>query len=190
MSAQPATAAILTYGPQGTQQAATAVLLSYSPPPAAARRVVATFGAPWGQAAPQAVETRAAANHPDPLDTAARAPWGEGAPEHREARTAWAPPSTMDRERSAPWQQFARRLQPQSAQPWGVARPQNAPPPAPRACGCAPCGPSPATPMPSAGFRGRATAARSMRAGALSPHPAAHRLTNTEPCWCPCEGFT
>src|SRR3990167_9076479 len=66
MSAQPATAAILTYGPQGTQQAATAVLLSYSPPPAAARRVVATFGAPWGQAAPQAVETRAAANHHGP----------------------------------------------------------------------------------------------------------------------------
>ena len=126
MSAQPGNATILAYGPQGTQQAATAVLLSYSPPPGAARRVVATFGAPWGQAAPQAVETRAAANHPDPLDTAARAPWGEGAPQHSEARTAWAPPSTMDRERSAPWQQFARRLQPQSAQPWGVARQQDA----------------------------------------------------------------
>lgn len=126
MSAQPATAVILAYGPQGAQQAATAVLLSYSPPPGAARRVVATFGAPWGQSAPRAIEARGAANHPDPLDTAARAPWGEGAPQHSETRTAWAPPSAMDRERSAPWQQFARRLQPQSAQPWGVARQQDA----------------------------------------------------------------
>lgn len=126
MSAQPGNAVILAYGPQGAQQAATAVLLSYSPPPGAAQRVVATFGAPWGQSAPRAIEARGAANHPDPLDTEARAPWGEGAPQHSEARTAWAPPSTLDRERSAPWQQFARRLEAQSAQPWGVARPQDA----------------------------------------------------------------
>lgn len=126
MSAQPATATILAYGPQGAQQSGATVLLSYSPPPGAARRVVAAFGAPWGQSAPRALEARGAANHPDPLDTEARAPWGEGAPQQREARTAWVPTDALDRERSAPWQQFARRLQPQSAQPWGVARPQDA----------------------------------------------------------------
>ena len=122
MSAPPATAAVLAYGPQGTKQAGAAALLSYSPPPGAARRVVATFGAPWERSAPLATETHAPANHPDPLDTEARAPWGEGAPQHREARTAWVPTDALDRERSAPWQQFAHRLQPQSAQPWGVAR--------------------------------------------------------------------
>ncbi len=126
MSAQPATAVILAYGPQGAQQAATAVLLSYSPPPGAARRVAATFGAPWGQSTPRALEARGAANHPDPLDTEARAPWGEGAPQHSDARAAWAPPSTLDRERSAPWQQFARRLQPQATGPWGIASKQDA----------------------------------------------------------------
>lgn len=122
MSAQPATAAVLAYGPQGAQQPGTAALLSYSPPPGVARRVVASFGAPWGRSAPLAAETHAPANHPDPLDTEARAPWGEGAPQHSEARTAWVPTDALDRERNAPWQQFARRLQPQSTQPWGLAR--------------------------------------------------------------------
>lgn len=126
MSAQPGNATILAYGPQGAQQSGVTVLLSYSPPPGAARRVVATFGAPWWQSAPLDTETHTPDNHPDPLDTAARATWGEGAPQQREARTAWVPTDALDRERSAPWQQFARRLQPQSAQPWGVARKQDA----------------------------------------------------------------
>lgn len=122
MSAQPATATILVYGPQGAQQPGAAALLSYSPPPGAARRVVAVFSAPWGTSAPLEADTHAPANHPDPLDTEARAPWGEGAPQHREARTAWVPTDALDRERSAPWQHFARRLQPQRTQRWGVAR--------------------------------------------------------------------
>ena len=126
MSAQPAAATILAYGPQGAQQSGAAVLLSYSPPPGAARRVVAAFGAPWGQSAPRTLEARGAANHPDPLDTEARAPWGEGAPQQREARTQWPRMSAQDRERSAPWQQFARRLQAQSAQPWVVSRTSDA----------------------------------------------------------------
>ncbi|MDY0105316.1 MAG: hypothetical protein RBS27_01480 [Giesbergeria sp.] len=126
MSAQPATATILAYGPQGTQQSAAAALLSYSPPPGAARRVVATFGAPWAQSAPQAAETHSPMHHSDALDAAARAPWGEGAPQHREARTAWVPTAAADRERSAPWQRFASRLQPQAAVSWGVARQQDA----------------------------------------------------------------
>lgn len=126
MSTQPATAAILAYGPQGGRQLGTATLLSYSPGAGAARRVVATFGVPWGQSTPQAIEVRAPVPPADSLDAGKRAPWGEVTPQQREARTTWVPPSTLDRERSAPWQQFARRLQPQSAQPWGVARRQDA----------------------------------------------------------------
>ena len=123
MSAQPATATILAYGPQGTQQSGTSALLSYSPPPStAARRVVASFGAPWSAAQPQAIEARAVMHHTDALDPDTRAPWGEGTPKHAQARAAWVPTDALDRERSAPWQQFARRLQPQATGPWGVAR--------------------------------------------------------------------
>jgi len=122
MSAQPATAVVLAYGPQGAQQSAAAALLSYGAPAGAARRVVAAFGAPWGAAAPQALEVHAPMQHPDPLDSERRAPWDSGTPQHRDARTAWVPTDTADRERSAPWQHFARRLQPQATAPWVLSR--------------------------------------------------------------------
>ncbi len=125
MSAQSATATLLAYGPQGTQQLATAALLSYTPP-ASAQRVVATFGAPWAKSKPQEVETRAPMHNTDALDPATRAPWGAGRAQQRITQAPWVPAGTIDRERSAPWQQFARRLQAQSAQPWVVSRKSDA----------------------------------------------------------------
>lgn len=125
MTAQLATSTTLAYGPQGAQQSAGAVLLSYTPP-STARRVVATFGMPWAKALPQAIETHAPMQHSDTLDPNTRSPWGQGAARQGETRTPWVPSDSADRERSAPWQQFAKRLQPQSTQPWRLARSRDA----------------------------------------------------------------
>ncbi len=121
MTAQLASSTLLAYGPQGARQPATAALLSYSPP-AGAQRVVASFSAPWAQSAPLAVETHATMHHAEALDRPTQARWAQGEAREREARTQWPRMSAQDRERSAPWQQFARRLQAHSAQPWVVSR--------------------------------------------------------------------
>ena len=121
MTAQLASSTLLAYGPQGARQLATATLLSYSPP-AGAQRVVASFSAPWAQSAPQAVETHAPMHHTEARDQPCRAPWGHGEAQQRATRFDWVLAGSIDRERSAPWQQFARRLQAQSAQPWVVSR--------------------------------------------------------------------
>lgn len=121
MTAQLATNTILAYGPQGAQQLATAALLSYTPP-SSARRVVASFAAPWDGSAAQATELHSPMHSSDVLDTQARAPWGQGVPRLQQQSARWAPPDALDRERSAPWQQFARRLQSQSVHPWVMGR--------------------------------------------------------------------
>lgn len=120
MSAQPATNAILVYGPQGARQLGSAAVLSYSPP-STARRLAVSFAAPWAQSEPVAEQLRAPFMRPDGLDSAARAAWAQGAPRQRQARAQWPRVNVLDRERSAPWQQFARRLQASTTQPWGVA---------------------------------------------------------------------
>ena len=121
MTAQLASNTILAYGPQGARQLASAALLSYTPP-SSARRVVASFSAPWSESAAQASELRAPMRATDVLDAAQRAPWGQGAPQQQQQRAQWVRSSVVDRERSAPWQQFARRLQSQSAYLWSMAR--------------------------------------------------------------------
>lgn len=121
MTAQLASNTILAYGPQGAQQLATAALLSYTPP-GIARRVVASFAAPWDGSAAQATELHSPMHSSDVLDTQARAPWGQGVPRLQQQSARWSPPDALDRERSAPWQQFARRLQSQSVYPWLMGR--------------------------------------------------------------------
>lgn len=120
MSAQPATHAILAYGPQGARQLGSSAVLSYTPP-STARRLAVSFAAPWAQSEPVAEQLRAPFVRPDGLDSAARAAWAQGAPRQRQARAQWPRVNVLDRERSAPWQQFARRLQASTTQPWGVA---------------------------------------------------------------------
>lgn len=121
MSAQPASNAVLAYGPQGSQQPASAALLSYTPP-GGARRVVASFGVPWARSTPRSLEVVAPMHHTDALDTQVASPWGHGTPRDRQSGSQWLRMAPTDRERSAPWQQFARRLQSQSALPWVVSR--------------------------------------------------------------------
>ena len=121
MTAQLASNTVLVYGPQGARQLASAALLSYTPP-SSARRVVASFSAPWSESAAQASELRAPMRAADVLDTAQRAPWGQGAPQQQQQRAQWVRPGVVDRERNAPWQQFARRLQSQSAYLWAMGR--------------------------------------------------------------------
>lgn len=122
MTAQLATNTILAYGPQSAQQLGGSALLSYSPPTAAARRLVAVFGMPWAQASAQAVELRAPTRQAATMDAVSQARWRPGAALQGNHRAAWVPASTIDRERSMPWQQFARRLQLVSVQPWATQR--------------------------------------------------------------------
>ena len=121
MTAQLASNTILAYGPQGARQLASAALLSYTPP-SSARRVVASFSAPWSESRAQASELHAPMRPADVLDASQRAQWGQGAPLQQHQRSQWVASAGVDRERSAPWQQFARRLQPQSAYLWALAR--------------------------------------------------------------------
>lgn len=121
MTAQLASNTILAYGPQGVRQVASAAVLSYTTP-SSARRVLASFSAPWSESAARASELRATMLAADVLDAAQRAPWGQGAPQLQQQRVQWVRPGVADRERSAPWQQFARRLQSQSAYLWAMAR--------------------------------------------------------------------
>lgn len=120
MSAQSASNAVLAYGPQGTQQLASDAVLNYTR--GGLRRVVATFGMPWVEASASAVETYAPMHHADALDEGRSSPWGSGAPMQQHQRALWVPADVLDRERIAPWQQFARRLQQASVQPWGLSR--------------------------------------------------------------------
>lgn len=121
MTAQLASNTILAYGPQGARQLASAALLSYTPP-SSARRVVASFSAPWSESRAQASELHAPMRPADVLDASQRTQWGQGAPLQQHQRSQWVASAGVDRERSAPWQQFARRLQSQSAFLWTMAR--------------------------------------------------------------------
>lgn len=121
MTAQLATNTILAYGPQGARQLAASALLSYTPP-SSARRVIASFAAPWEGAAAQATELHSPMRPTDALDTQARAPWRQGVPQMQQQSARWLAPDALDRERSAPWQQFARHLQALAVSPWGAPR--------------------------------------------------------------------
>lgn len=125
MSAQPATNAVLAYGPQGARQLGSAALLSYTPP-SSARRVVASFAALWSQGDTQAAQLHAPMHTADALDKQSRAPWTQGTASQRQHRAQWLGAQVLDTERSAPWQKFARALSMQVNHPWPLARTSSA----------------------------------------------------------------
>lgn len=125
MSAQPATNAVLAYGPQGAQQLGSAALLSYTPP-SSARRVVASFAALWAQDDARDVQLHSPMHTSDALDIPSRARWGQGAASQKQHRAQWLRARVLDPERRATWWRYARTLPVQATHPWALARTSSA----------------------------------------------------------------
>lgn len=151
MSAQAGNAVTLAYREQGAQQGGAAVLLSYTPPAAIARKTVADFEAPWGASSVRNNSLRAPMGLTTPVQHSTRNPWIEGQRLRRTPsripwgvaqamdalrRSTWLPyagrPLTLirvpwvlsakqDREQAQPWGSYAHHLVLQHVAPWGVA---------------------------------------------------------------------
>lgn len=124
MSAQPASNAVLSYGPQGARQSASAATLSYGAP-AGRRRITASFTGPWMASVPRSVETRAPMRSTATRDSGRRSLWLSGQALQREGRSAWPRLHTTDTERCAPWGRYAGRTVLVAVATWPAAHTAN-----------------------------------------------------------------
>lgn len=85
-------------------------------------RIVATFGAPWGQSQPLQIQQRAVQPGAQPAEVQRRGLWAHGSVLHSASRSPWGVASACDGERRVRWQPYSAQLQRQSFIPWGVAR--------------------------------------------------------------------
>lgn len=121
MPAQSGASVLLSYGPQGTQQAGGSLVLAYQAP-VTRRRLSAGVAAPWSASALLRVVLRAPYSKVTQTDQTRAAPWSKG--EGQDARQAvpWGRVAELDAERRAPWVDFGKPAQPETGLAWGVAQ--------------------------------------------------------------------
>lgn len=122
MSAQLGASITLGYGAQGAQQAGSAVLLSYSPPEAVSRKLVAAVGSPWGAAHGQQRDIHAPMHPTEALQLNTRARWAPGQLRNVASRQPWGVAQRMDAARRNAWLHFAAQPLGLYRGPWGVAQ--------------------------------------------------------------------
>jgi hypothetical protein len=122
MPAQLGSSVVLDYGPQGSQQLGSAIVLELILPPATALRLAASMRAPWGGAAPLARALRASEVLAVQAEVGARGLWGLGETQARRHETPWTVATPSDSESAMPWLRYGGRAEPSPRSVWGVSR--------------------------------------------------------------------
>lgn len=120
MAAQTGNAISLGYGPQGAQQAGSALLLAAIAPPSPVLRTN-TGRVPWGTSAALHTPTRAAFVPTAATDKSNTARWPEGIRLDRGEAAPWGLATRRDDAAAAPWGGPMVRVQPEDRVPWGLA---------------------------------------------------------------------
>lgn len=121
MSAQVGGSIVLGYGAQGVQQIGSAVLLSYSPPVPAQRRLTSGLSAPWRATTIQSTDLRAPMVRTTEHDVSSRAPWRRGHSLQIENRQPWHVARRQDARRAALWGRYSRTPTLSPRAQWGVS---------------------------------------------------------------------
>lgn len=108
MAAQPGTAIVLSYGPQGSRQLGTGVVLNYQAAATPRVRITAGVRGNWSPSAASSKAVRAVMPPAKPADPAHRAPWSQGVAIGASHVNRWRPGATADRAARAPWQYRGR----------------------------------------------------------------------------------
>ena len=121
MSAQLGAAITLNYGEQGVQQVGSAVVLSYSPPPAVSRKLVGDFNAPWASSAPLTVDLHSVQPPAETLTVDARTLWQDSQQLNVASTQPWVVLRTVEATGHSAWLHFGRRMASHTAVLWGLA---------------------------------------------------------------------
>lgn len=120
MPAQVGSNILLEYGPQGSQQAGSSVLLD------TALVVVGvtlrrSAQAPWGRSAAVQPVVQAISQFTVAAEVASKAPWGGTADKDVKHGNIWVASDAHDTASQAPWGFYAGRAQPESLSPWALS---------------------------------------------------------------------
>lgn len=108
---------LLSYGPQGEQQAGDDILLSYTSA-VPRRRLMATFHSRWGRAKPAQIEALAPYDAVQATDRQWVTPWSRGRSRDAEQEQPWGTTAPLDRAARSPWPSFGRAVQREPRMPW------------------------------------------------------------------------
>jgi hypothetical protein len=125
MAAQLGSSIVLSYGPQGSQQVGSAILLQEVGAVVGGRRVVRNMRGPWAAAQFQRIGVQAPYETPVQADITSPAPWTRGVRLDDGQGVPWITSARRDDDKTAPWGRYERRLQPESVSVWTLSRPMD-----------------------------------------------------------------
>lgn len=126
MAAQAGGAILLNYGNQGSQQVGSALLISYTQPPApAALKTLRQVRYPWGPSSGVMNPIQVSYAQPAIGDLSRKGPWVQAEPAQYESSASWIKVSRADPVSSSPWGRFSSLLDPLVACPWWRGKPED-----------------------------------------------------------------
>lgn len=124
MPAQSGNAILLSYGPQGTQQEGSAILLASGVEVPASRQVTSRTRAPWRRSAAMAHTLQAAHAVTSACGRSKASPWPASRAQDANLQgVPWIVSRATDDAARAPWGRYERYLQPENLMPWRASRP-------------------------------------------------------------------